>query len=320
MFTTAGSTGSLGSPRPAPHYKFVYHDGSPACFADVEVWARIFASGPKILVFGQAPLVQTDGDGVLPVTALPAPGQFNWQSPEVRLIDQVAGRTVAGPYPLPTGNYLLDWNRPAPFAEFDGLQFASVSEYLDYLVTRYGFLTSITPTPLTFSLNRVGSPAPAPDAVGIFDQIKDALHRADGNFLLDPNAPDINQEMDDEHFLPGRRVLWALSSLIPVGARTSGRHTRDTMAAAYREMLQRVAAHWFSLPLAKILKALSDALPGGPAGNQGVINQLEDWALAGLLIFLAGLNAYGYVFAGDVDEPFDQFMTIFGVTMVLPKH
>lgn len=320
MFTTAGSSGSLGSPRPAPHYKFVYHDGSPACFAGVEVWAQITSSGRQILVLGGAPTIQTDGDGVLLASSLPGSPPSGWQNPEVRLIDQVAGRTVAGPFPLPLGNYLLDWNRPAPFAEFDGLDFTQLDEYLEYLATRYGFLTSITPTPLTFSLNRVGSPAPSPDAALVLDQIKDALDRANGNFLLDPNAPDINQEMEDEHFLPGRRVLWALSAWIPVGARTSGRHTRDTMAAAYREMLRRVAADWISLPLAKILTALSHALPGGFKRNQGVINELEDWALAGLLIFLAGLNAYGYVFAGDVDRPLDQWLTSFGVTMVLAKH
>jgi hypothetical protein len=152
----------------------------------------------------------------------------------------------------------------------------------------------------------------------IFLQIQKALDRANGNFLLDPNAPDVNQEMEDEHFLPGRRVLWALSALIPVGARTYGRHTRDTMAAAYLGMLQRIAADRKSLPLAKILKALSHALPDGLKKDEGVINELEDWAMAGLLIFLAGLNAFGYVFA-SFDEPDHPFMEIFSTTMILPK-
>lgn len=301
-------------------YQFIYNDDSPACFAEVQVWAALLGgTGTKILVFGGNGSVQTDGSGFLPRISR----DRNWLNPEVRLFDRVAGRSAT--FPLNAWLYKLDWDRPAPFAEFAAQKFDNVDDFLNFLVTRYSSLSSVKPTPLKFLLNRVGSPPKSQNAAVIFLQLQKALDEANQNFLLDPKATDVNQEFEDGHLKPGRRMLWALSGLIPVGARTAGRHTQDTMAAAYLEMLRQIASpKRTSLRLAQILKAMSHALSYGLAlslglmRDNGVINELEDWALAGLLVFLAGLNAFGYVFEG-FDEPSDPFMEIFSVTMVLPK-
>jgi hypothetical protein len=294
-------------------YQFVYRDGPPACFADIEIWAELKGgTGAKILVFGGNGRLQTNGAGLLPRIAR----DRNWVDPEVRLFDFVAGRGKT--FPLHAWNYALDWDRPAPFAEAGAQQFTDVDKFLNFLVTVYRSLSSSTPSRLKFRLNRVGSPPINTKASVIFVQLQEAMNKANGNFLLDPNAPDINQEFEDERLLPGRRMLWALSGLIPVGARTSGRHTVDSMAAAYLQMLQRVSSADTSLRLDKILKAMSHALPHGLSKDDGVINELEDWALAGLLIFVAGLNAFRYVFE-SFDEPDDPMMQILSITMVLAK-
>ncbi len=277
------------------------------------MWAALVGgTGTTILVFGGNGGVQTDGNGFLPRI----PRDKNWLNPEVRLFDRVAGRSAT--FPLQAWLYKLDWDRPAPFAEFAAQQFDDVDDFLNFLVARYSSLSSVKPTPLKFLLNRVGSPPKSTSAGVIFLQLQTALDEANQNFLLDPNAMDVNQEFEDEHLKPGRRMLWALSGLIPIGVRTSGRHTPETLAAAYLQMLQRIAAPRKSLQLGQILKAMSHALPHGLRKEAGIINELEDWALVGLLVFLAGLNAFGYVFEG-FDEPSDPFMEIFSVTMVLPK-
>lgn len=294
-------------------YEFVYQDDTPACFAEIQVWAELKGgTGTKILVFGGNGRVQTNGNGSLP--RIPRDG--NWVNPEVRLFDRVAGRTAT--FPLTAWNYKLDWDRPAPFAEAGPDKFNDVDKFLSSLVTRYRSLSAFTPSPLRFLLNRVGSPPTTTPAGVIFLQLQEALDKANGNFLLDPNATDINQEFEDEHLQPGRRMLWALSGLIPVGARTSGRHTQATMAEAYLQMLQRIATSRASLRLGQILNAMSHALPHGLRRGESVINELEDWALAGLVVFLSGLNAFGYVFE-SFDEPNDPFMEIFSVTMVQSK-
>ncbi|MFZ0956278.1 MAG: hypothetical protein WAN60_08035 [Candidatus Sulfotelmatobacter sp.] len=297
-------------------YQFLYRDGSPACFAEVQAFAALQGgTGTKILVFGGNGSVQTNGSGFLPRIARAQ----NWVNPELHLIDRVARRSAT--FPVFAWSYKLDWDRPAPFAESGAQEFDDVGDFLDFLVTRYSSLSSSSakPTPLKFLLNRVGSPPEFQSAGVIFLQLQKALDQANQNFLLDPRATDINQEFEDEHLKPGRRMLWALSGLIHIGARTSGRHTTDTLSAAYLQMLQRIASpKRTSLRLAEILKAMSHALPDGLRKNDGVINELEDWALAGLLIFLAGLNAFGYVFE-SFDEPGDPFMEISSVTMVLPK-
>lgn len=302
--------------REAEFYEFAYNDGSPACFAQVEVWAKLRGgTGTDILVYGGNASLQTDGSGILRRISK----QLNWVDPWIRLIDMVARRTVR--LPFFAWRYKLDWDRPAPFAEFDGQQFTDVGDYLDYLATRYGFLSSVTPSPLTFSLNRVGSPPEFQDAEVISLYLQDALDQASqGLGLLDPSDPDLDRQLDDNRLKPGRRVLWSLSGLIPVGARTSGRHTRATMAAAYLQMLRRIASGRESLRLREILKALYDALPHplNPLKKKTeVINELEDWALAGLLVFLAGLNAYGYVFASN--DGSRDWMETTDITMVLSR-
>ena len=244
-------------------YEFVYHDDTPACFAEIQVWAELRGgSGTKILVFGGNGRVQTNGNGFL----RRIPRDQNWTNPEVRLFDRVAGRTAT--FPLTAWNYKLDWDRPAPFAEAGPDKFNDVDRFLGALVTRYRSLSTFRPTPLKFLLNRVGSPPETTPAGVIFVQLQEALDKANGNFLLDPNATDINQEFEDEHLQPGRRMLWALSGFIPVGARTSGRHTQATMAEAYLQMLQRIATSRASLRLAQILTAMSHASPWTEEGRE----------------------------------------------------
>lgn len=294
-------------------YEFVYRDGTPACFADIQVWAELKSgTGTMILVLGGNGSLRTDGNGLL----ARIPRNPNWVHPEVRLFDRVARRNAT--FALYAWYYKLDWDRPAPFAEAGPDTFDDVDKFLGSLVTRYRSLSAFRPSPLNFLLNRVGSPPENTPAGVIFVQLQEALDRANGNFLVDPNAPDINQEFDDEHLQPGRRMLWALSGLIPVGARTSGRHTQTTMAEAYLQMLQRIATSRASLRLPQILNAMSHALPHGLRKPESVINQLEDWALAGLLVFLSGLNAFGYIFQ-SFDEPYDPMMDILSVTMVAAK-
>jgi len=296
-----------------PFYQFTYHDDTPACFADIELWAKLQGgTGTKILVLGGNGRLQTNGAGLLPRIQR----DRNWVDPEVRLFDFVAGRGAT--FPLYASTYKLDWDRPAPFAENGAQKFSDTDKFLDSLVSLYRSLSTFTQSPLKFRLFRVGSPPVNTKASGIFLQLEEALDKANGNFLLDPNAPDMNQEFEDERLLPGRRMLWALSGLIPVGARTSGRHTPGSMAAAYLQMLQRIASTKSSLQLGKILKAMAHAIPHGLSKDEGIINELEDWALAGLLIFVAGLNAFGYVF-DNFDEPEDPMMQILAISMVLPK-
>jgi hypothetical protein len=146
----------------------------------------------------------------------------------------------------------------------------------------------------------------------IFLQLQEALERArKDSGSIDPDDPNV------EHLMPGRRVLWALAGMIPVAARTFGRHTPDTLSLAYRELLKRLATQRASLPLAAILKAMSHALPGGLRKDEGVVNELEDWALAGLSIFIAGLNAYGYL-VSNLDELNPSWLDTHSVTMALP--
>jgi hypothetical protein len=289
-----------------PFYRFTYQDGAPACFAEIQVWAQVAGgSGAAILVLGVRPMLQTDGSGLL----LRIPRNPNWLNPEIRLIDRVAGRTAK--FPLHAWHYELDWPRPAPFAEFDGRAFGDVDDYLSFLATRYDFLSTNRSSPLKLLLTRVGSPPPFPNAAVIFLQLQKALDRArHDSGQIDPDDPNV------EHLMPGRRVLWALAGLIPVSARTSGRHTPDTLAEAYRQLLKRVAAQRAALPLASILRALSRALPEGLKKDDGVINELEDWALAGLAIFIAGLNAFGYLLA-NFDEQ-DNWAHVFSITMSQP--
>jgi hypothetical protein len=48
-----------------------------------------------------------------------------------------------------------------------------------------------------------------------------------------------------------------------------------------------------------------------------VISEQEDWVLAGLLIFLAGLIVYGYKFGGfDESTPSNGMSDLIAVTMV----
>lgn len=301
--------------REGSFYSFVYNDDTPACFAEIQVWAALKGgTGTVIPVFPiQQGTLRTDGEGFL----LRVQRQPNWVNPEIRLFDRVADKNAS--FPFFASTYKLNWDRPAPFAEMGADKFNDVDKFLTFLVSKYQSLSAFRPAQLRFLLNRVGSPAMAIPADEIFRPFKKALDKANGNFLLDPNATDTNQEFEDEHLLPGRRVLWALSQFIPVGARTSGRHTQATMAEAYLQMLQRIATSRASLRLAKILDAVTGAIPHGLLGGEAVVNQLEDWVLAGLLVFLAGLNAFGYV-VERFDEPDDPFMEIFSVTMALPKQ
>jgi hypothetical protein len=206
----------------------------------------------------------------------------------------------------------LDWPRPAPFAEVDGRSFTDVDDYLAFLTNRYDLLSTTKSSPLKLLLNRVGSPPLSPRAAANFLHLQNALDRAkQDSRLIDPNDPNV------EHLMPGRYVLWALAGLIPVAARIDGRHTSDTLAAAYRQLLQRLAANRATLSLASILRALSHALPGVHIRDEGVVNELEDWALAGLVVFLAGLNAYGYV-VSNFDELNGSWMITDSITMLAP--
>src|ERR1700678_2069749 len=133
-------------------YRFLYRDGSPACFAEVQAWAALLGgTGTTILVFGGNGRVQTDGSGLL----LRIPRERNWVNPEVRLFDRVAGRSST--FPVHGWSYKLDCARPEPFAESGAQNSDDVDDFMDFLVTRYSSLSSFKPTPLKFLLNRVGS-------------------------------------------------------------------------------------------------------------------------------------------------------------------
>ena len=134
----AGRKGSLAlSQYPErDFYIFTYHNGWAVNFAQVEVWAQLAGgTGTTILVFGGHGSLLTDGNGLL----ARIPNNKAWISPEVRLFDRSAGR--AAKFPLFAWSYQVDWDRPAPFAEFDNQTFDDVYDFLTYLSTRYGFLS-----------------------------------------------------------------------------------------------------------------------------------------------------------------------------------
>src|SRR5882724_3243956 len=134
-------------------YSFIYSGGSPVSFANLEIWAQLRGgTGTKILVQNS---LNTDGNGIL----FRVPPQPSWLNPELRLIDEAANESDT--FPLFAWPYKVKWDRPASYAEFDGVAFAKPGDFLDYLVMRYGFLSNVQP-PNDFKVSRVGSPAPEP--------------------------------------------------------------------------------------------------------------------------------------------------------------
>jgi len=298
----------------AAAYSFTYNDGWPASFARYEVWAEVTkGSGRKILVAGGAGAT-LNGDGAL-LRIQPSPG---WNDPEFRVIDDAAGGRGAK-FPLFAWHYTLTWDRPVDFAEFDGNRFDKPAEFLEYLALRYSFLTSIQPNPLDFKLFRVGSPAEFPQSATMFVRLRTAMQDAwQYRQALDPNDPkDFVERVDEELMKPARYFMWAISPFIPITARTFGKHTRATLATAYLEMLRKIARDYKGLPLEKIMQAMERMLRGS-VSHKMVISLQEDWPLAALLIFLAGLIPYGYGFGG-MDEPPDANIYTMAINMVLAK-
>ena len=128
------------------------------------------------------------------------------------------------------------------------------------------------PSPLTFRLTRVGSPASTPNSLQLFLRLQTAAEEAAQTKLMrDKNDPaDFSAQVEEQRLEAPRHVMWALSGVIPIGARTFGKHTKETLATAYGQMLERVAKGTSSgLSLAKILAALDHGLPGAYEGCRG---------------------------------------------------
>ena len=302
----------------AAFYTFTYKDGWPVCFAQVEIWAEITpGSGHKILVLGR---MTTDADGRL--MRVGRDRRFNpqwnpgWNLPELRIRDDVAGRTAT--FEVYAWSYTVDWERPAPFADFDGQNFNSPWDFLDYLVLRYRFLSNMQPTPIDMTLFRVGSPAKVPFTANMFVKLRVAIEHAQLATANPGRGATLDQLADADlgAMAPAQRLVWRLSSAIPIraSASTFGKQTPTALAAVYLEMLEAMVRNWKSLSLVKILTAIHQVVPALP-GHKLVVSETEDWALAGLLIFLAGLAPYGYRFSA-FDEPIDPNMYIIHVTMV----
>jgi hypothetical protein len=297
-------------------YTFTYKDGWPVCFAKVEIWAEMMpGSGRKILVLDR---MKTDADGRL--WRIERDRRLNpqwnpgWNLPELRVRDEVAGRTAT--FEVYAWNYTVDWERPAPFADFDGQNFNSPWDFLDYLALRYRFLSNMQPTPIEMTLFRVGSPAKLPYTANMFVKLRVAIEHARlATANLGPNATlDQLADADLGAMAPAQRLVWWLSSAIPIKANTFGKQTPTALAAVYLEMLETMVRNRKSLSLLRILTVIHQVVPALD-GHKLVVSETEDWALAGLLIFLAGLVPYGYRFSG-FDEPSDPNMYIIRVWMV----
>jgi hypothetical protein len=242
-------------------------------FAKVAVSAQFAANQQRMAVTSVGPF-STSGSGLL----ARIPRDPTWMSPEIMLWDVAAGKWKS--FPLSASDYQVDWERPAPFAEFDNQSFDDVTDFLNYLCVRYGFLATTQPTPLTLKLSRVGSPAPEPDGRGMFLHLQEMAAR-----MLDKSNGDKIATL--------RNMLVALSSVVPIASSVFGKQTKESQADEFHQVLRRLAQNRKGLSIPKILNALQEWLPGHRE-NIHVISEQEDWAMAGLAIFVAGVMVYGY--------------------------
>jgi hypothetical protein len=290
-------------------YSFTYNNGWAASFAEITVLAQAQGgTGRKILVFDG----YLDGNGTMQ-RIKPQP---SWIKPELWVYDRAAGQSKG--FPLFASAYKLDWDRPAPFGEFDGLKFDAVGDWLEHLAMRYEFLSNMLPGRMDLRLTRVGSPAEWPRGFMIFLQLKSAMDESAGTLkILDPNdSTALKDRVEEARLKHAKYAMWAISGEIPIGARTFGRHNQATLALAYLQMLRAIATKRSGLSLPRILKALARTLPT-PSQRVEVIAHDEDWALAGALIFTAGLMVYGYKFGG-LDQPEDTYLVKQGVSFRPP--
>jgi len=289
-------------------YSFTYNNGSAASFAEIQILAQVQGGrGTKILVLKD----NLDGNGQMR-RVKPQP---SWIKPELWLFDRAAGQSKR--FPLLAVPYKLDWDRPAPFGEFDGVKFGAVGDWLEYLAMRYEYLSNMLPGHMDLRLTRVGSPAEWPRGFMIFSQLKSAMSESAATLkILDPNdSTALKDRVEEARLKHAKYAMWAISGEIPISARTFGRHDQATLALAYLQMLRAIATKRSGLSLPKILKALAHTLP--TPRRVEVIAHEEDWALAGALIFTAGLMVYGYEFGG-LDEPEDTYLVKQGVSFRPP--
>jgi hypothetical protein len=264
------------------YYSFSYKHGGPVPFAKVAVYA-VF-NGQRTAVLSVGPF-STSGNGLLPkITRDPS-----WVAPDLMFWDVAAKKYQS--FPLYAWDYQVDWDRPAPFAEFDNQSFDDVTNFLKYLCVRYGFLANLQPTPLTFKLSRVGSPAPEPQAIGMFFQLRTL-------------AEQMPSKSDGDQIAILRNILVSLSTRVPIATSTFGKQTKERQAGEFLQVLRRLAQDRTGLSVTKILTEVQQSLPGRRETIY-LLSEEEDWAMTGLLIFLAGLMVYGYNFS-TLDETSDS--------------
>lgn len=290
----------------AGFYKFEYSDGHPASFVEIRVFAVIAGgTGNKILVFGGGQRVFTNGEGVL----LRIQKQKSWLQAELHVIDNVAHKSAV--FPVHAGRYKLNWPRPIAFADFDNQQFTDPQDFLQYTSMRYGFLAGIQPSPLTFRLFRVGSPAERPVTLNLFLRLQEEMKlAAETSLALDPGDSSMfSERVEEVRLRTSRSVLWALGGIVPTAARTAGRHSAATLAAGYDGILKAIATDRTKLDLGAIFSELNRLLKGRPS-NQLVIAETEDWLLASVLIFLVGLIPYGYNVLSTLEDSDSDIITV----------
>ena len=264
-------------------------------FAKVAVYA-VF-NGQRSAALSVGPL-STNGNGLLPrINRDPS-----WVAPDLMFWDVAANRFQS--FPLHAWHYQVDWDRPAPFAEFDNQSFDDVTDFLQYLSVRYGFLANLQSTPLNFKLSRVGSPAPEPPAIGMFVQLKTL-------------AEQIPSKSDGDQIAILRDILVSLSTRVPIATSAFGKQTKENQAGEFLQVLRRLAQGRTGLSVTKVLTQMQQSLPGRRETIY-LLSEEEDWAMTGLLIFLAGLMIYGYKFS-MFDETSDSAGMIMEIIVSMVK-
>lgn len=193
----------------------------------------------------------------------------------IEIEDWAANRTHL--VPMTPGRVTLPWDRPIPFARFDGQGFGNPQSFQRYCCERYSYLSSIRPTPLRICTLYCGSPASVPELEWVALQFRPLLGEGRSS---DPRK---GKELDEL----GRKAPQKIYDAV---ARAAGLTVRSDIKAGYLEVLRKLALGGTSA------RAIADALFKGLGvplrfrSNERV----EDGCALSMLVFVAGAMAYGY--------------------------